>query len=70
MGEGVLIMDDLQVACIACTANAVAYSLRADYMSEAHRAAVDLATKVSDRHSGCSLDRDGSLADRILVRFQ
>lgn len=63
-------MDDLKVACIACTANALAYALRADYLSETHVAALDLATMVSDRHSGCSLDPSGSLADRMLVQFQ
>jgi len=61
--------DWLQVTCIACTANSLAFALRKDYLSEAHRSALALADALDDRHSGCSLDPKGSLADRILVQF-
>lgn len=59
----------LRVECIACAANAVAAALRVDYLSEEHRAALLVADRLRDRHSGCSLDPKGPLADRILVSF-
>lgn len=61
--------DEFQVTCVACAANAVAVALRKDYLSEAHRAALALTEALRERHSGCELAPDGSLADRMLVRF-
>jgi hypothetical protein len=54
--------------CQSCQAHEIAVSLRAtEYHSPRHLAAIRLAFSLD--HSGCTLDRNTPLTDRMLITF-